>query len=248
MYLTLAKLWVAGDKCACAHYPLLTQYDSEVDLTEFQCLTLPHKDHMECLHTVERHVNSRRDRVTNGLPSVFRNFGDGSSFATRYFNQSKALQATLENIEADAATKRRQKHEELAAVKTEYHKYRNYYNTTGCQTQTVVTNHYHGYTEEVHSVNCTRCANKARADCLEIRIREWPVLSDPSIAKATVFELMVPETYSNWRDATVYFISTVLECRETELSPPRASYMLNKHHDLSHLLSGQYAQRRVKSR
>jgi hypothetical protein len=60
-----------------------------------------------------------------------------------------------------------------------------------------------------------------------------------------VFELMIPTAYSNWRDATAYFITTVLECKEAKSQTPSCSYMLNGHHDLSHLLSSQHAQRRI---
>ena len=59
MYLTLAELWIACDRSACAQYPLLREYDHELCITEFQCLVLPLKHHMERLHEVERYVQSR---------------------------------------------------------------------------------------------------------------------------------------------------------------------------------------------
>jgi hypothetical protein len=35
MYLTLAELWIACDRSACAQYPLLREYDHELHITEF---------------------------------------------------------------------------------------------------------------------------------------------------------------------------------------------------------------------
>jgi hypothetical protein len=192
MYMTLAELWVACDRCACTTYPMLAEYDPEVNLTEFQCLVLPHKGRMERLNTVESYVKSRQNRAIQSLPSVFRKFGDGSSLAVRYFNQSAYLQATLSKIEVDAAAKRKKKCEELKALKNQYKQYMDRYNTTECQYRTVIVNRHHGYTEQRHKADCGRCANKTRADALKIRIYEWPVSSIPAVAQATVFELMIP--------------------------------------------------------
>jgi hypothetical protein len=41
MYLSLVDIWVACDKEACLLYPLLCQYDPELNLDEFQCLLYP---------------------------------------------------------------------------------------------------------------------------------------------------------------------------------------------------------------
>jgi hypothetical protein len=245
MYLTLAELWVACDKCACAIYPMLAQYDPEVRLTEFQCLVLSQKSQLVRLNAVECYVKSRQNSAKKGLPSVYRKFGDLSSFAVRHFDQSEALQATLRAIKVDAAAKRTQKCEELKGLKSRHKQHMGRYNTTECQTQTVVVNHYHGYTEEQHRPGCSRCAEKDAANALTIRIYEWPVSSIPSVAKATVFELLIPEPYSHWRDASAYFISTVLEAEAAKDQPPQCSYMLNSHKDISHMLSSCWVQRRI---
>jgi hypothetical protein len=245
MYLALAELWIACDKCACSIYPMLVQYDPEVRLTEFQCLVLPQKSQLVRLNAVECYVKSRQNSAKKGLPSVYRKFGDPLSFAVRHFDQSEALQTTLRAIEVDAAAKRTQKCEELRGLKSRHKQHMDRYNTTECQTQTVVVNHYHGYTEEQHRPGCSRCAEKDAANSLTIRIYEWPVSSTLSVAKATVFELVIPEPYSYWRDASAYFISTVLEAEAANDKPPECSYMLDSHKDLSHMLSLRCAQRRI---
>ncbi|RAQ98973.1 hypothetical protein DDE82_008722 [Stemphylium lycopersici] len=245
MYLTLAELWISCDRCACATYPMLTEYDPEVDLTEFQSLLLPLKSQMKRLDTVEHYVQLRRRQASSVQPSVYRQFGDLSSFAVRYFDQSVSLQATLRDIENDAAIKRMRKCQELASLKNTYRQYMRIYDSTSCEYRTVVTNRYHGYTKQKHSGNCHRCAAKFRAQQLTISIYEWPLPSVTRIAKATVFELQIPEAFSNWRDASYYFINNILGCRQTEKNKPRCSYALDNHKGLSSMLSSQYRERRI---
>jgi len=244
MYLTLTELWIACDKIACTIYPLLAEYDPEVDLTEFQCLALPLKSHLNRLSISESYVKSRR-RTALMRPSVYRAFGHSSSFAVRYFDQQESLQAMLSKIEVDAAFKRQQKCEELVGLKHEYQQYMDRYNSTSCETMTVVYNRRFGYTEKQHSGSCSRCAAKRHADGLTIQIYEWPVSSCVPVAKATVFELIVPRSYSNWRDASAFLITTVLGYKDEAQLRPSCSYTLDQHHDLFHLLSPGYSERRI---
>jgi hypothetical protein len=79
MYLSLAELWVACDKSACRIYPLLCEYNPEVDLTKFQCLLLPHKSQMIFLYKVERYAEFRHGAAINTNSSVLRNFGHFAS-------------------------------------------------------------------------------------------------------------------------------------------------------------------------
>lgn len=244
MYLTLTELWIACDRIACTIYPMLVEYDPEVDLTEFQCLALPLKSHLNRLNASECYVHSRR-RAALQRPSVYRQFGHSSSFAVRYFDQQESLQAMLSKIETDAAAKRKQKCEELGSLKLKYQQYMDHYNSTLCETETVVYNRRFGYTQERHSRNCSRCAAKHRADDLTIRIFEWPVSPKVPVAKATVFELMVPNSYSDWRDASAHFITTVLGYKDAVQSRPSCSYTLDRHHDLSYLLFPRYYERQI---
>ncbi|RYO29176.1 hypothetical protein AA0111_g6158 [Alternaria arborescens] len=244
MYLTLTELWIACDKIACTIYPLLLAYDPEVDLKEFQCLTLPLKTHLNRLNVAECYVKSRRAEALK-RPSVYRDFGHSSSFAVRYFDQQEYLQAILSKIEADAAAKRQEKCEELARLKREYQQYMGRYNSLQCEYRTEVYNWRLGYTHQVHSWSCGRCAAKSHADGLTIGIFEWPVSPRIHEAKATVFELVVPDSYSNWRDASAFFITTVLGYKDAKESRPSKSYTLDNHHGLSHLLSARYSKRRI---
>ncbi|KAH8701228.1 hypothetical protein GQ44DRAFT_733064 [Phaeosphaeriaceae sp. PMI808] len=245
MYLTLAELWIACDQSACALYPQLRGYDPEICLTEFQCLVLPLKTHMERLHEVEGYVQSRRKQAISGLPSLYRSFDDRSSFAVRYFDQSEELQATFTEIERDATEKRKRKRQELKNLKNKYDNLMRQYNGASCDSEEYVYNRRFGYIRSRHPSWCRRCSYKKKADDLSIDIYEWPLSSNVTIAKATVFELKIPQAFSDWRDASMYMISTVLGHRETASRKPSCSYTLNTHQDISHMLSPLYTRRRI---
>ena len=246
MYLTLVELWMAIDTSACAISPLLREYDSEVCLTELQCLVLPLKSQMKRLYVVERYVRSRRDvAALQSRPSVYREFGHTSSFAVRYFQQSEALQATLSLIESDAATRSQQKRQELERLKNLYKQLMDSYNSSSCEYDFVVTNRYHGYTKRKHRRSCSRCAKKHQADSLNIQIFEWPVSSDPLVAKATVFELKIPQPFSDWRDASRYLITIAFGYQDKLAQKPPYSFTLSRHQYLSQMISPQYSDRRV---
>lgn len=245
MYLTLAELWIACDRSACAQYSLLCQYDPELCITEFQCLLFPLKHHMRRLHEVEYYLKSRREAAVSHHPSVYRSFGHRSSFAVKYFDSSLELQATLAQTEREAQIKRARKCQELEDRKNEYANLMNNYNSMRCDTETYVYSRYHGYTATRHPSWCSRCSYEKSANALNIHIYEWPVSSDDLVAKATIFELEVPQAFSDWRDASVFMINEVLGHRDHDAEKPSCSYTLDVHQDLSQRLSPLYHQRRV---
>jgi hypothetical protein len=242
MYLVLLEMWVACDNSACALYPLIRRYDHEIPLDEAQCLVLPFKSQMDRLLKVEQYATSRRNMATKDAPSIYRNFGKSTSFAVKFFDGSRELQAELSRIERDATEKQKQKRQELGDLKQKYHDLMEQYNhpDTKCEFHEVVYDKYYGYTRSVHAKNgCAKCALQKNANGLVIGIYEWPVSSDPSIAKATVFELKIPQAFSEWRDASVHLISRVLGFPHLG-EPPKYSGTLDSHHGLSHMLSTSY--------
>lgn len=246
MYLTILELWVACDKSACVLYPLLSDFDPELVLDELQCLVLPLHSQMQRLAEVERYVGSRRKMAMEGSPSVFSHFGQSSTFAVRYFDQSRELQTTLATIERDAEIQQKSKYEELANLKLQYESLMRSYDSKVCETETYVYNRRHRYTTTRHSSNCSRCNYKTRAERMSIDIYEWPVSSDIPTAKATVFELKVPQAFSEWRDASMFLVSTVLGFATRDTFTPQTAYTLDKHHGLSNMLQHQeYHARRI---
>ncbi|CAO2650553.1 Nn.00g018450.m01.CDS01 [Neocucurbitaria sp. VM-36] len=249
MYLTIFEIWVMCDTLACFEYPTLLQYDPEVQLEELQCLCLPLKRQLERLHEVEVYMHSRQSAASKANPSVYRDFGHPSSFAVNYFDQTPELQALMSEIEDDASVKRQETWDKLGALKDEYSKLMDSYNDSDCDFEEVVLEGWSGsHTKSQHKEKgCKRCALKQEADALKIAVYEWPLSNNPSVAKATVFELDIPDTFSNWRDASVYLIANVLEFQYVQPKKSRAKvkHTLEVHHDLSHMLSSNYWDRRI---
>lgn len=250
MYLTLAELWIACDESACFIFPHLRDYDPEICLAEFQCLVLPLMEHMQRLHEVEEYIQSRRDNAISGLPSLYRSFGHRSSFAVVHFNQCESLKATLRRIEVQASGMKKRKCEELKSLKSKQEELMRQHNNSVCDSEQGLSNLQHGYTTSPHPTSrhptsCRRCAYKSQAEGLSINIFEWPLSSDPAIARATVFELCIPEAFSGWRNASVFMINTIFGHWDTKAKEPLFSYTLDKQRDISRLLTARYDRQRI---
>jgi hypothetical protein len=244
MYLTILELWTACDRAACSQIPLLLAYNPEIELAEFQCLVLSLRTQMKRLDTVEKYVRSRKETSTNTV-SVYREFGNAQSFAVKYFDQTSDLQDLRAKIEEAADTKRKQKCAELVQLKAQYRSLMDRYNASQCEYVVVTTNHYHGYTKTVHKSNCARCSLKNTAESLNIDIHEWPLSSQDSTAKATVFELAIPGAFSAWRDASVYVVHDTLGYKAKTAQKPQNSYRLDNHRDLSHMVNHNCRSQRI---
>jgi hypothetical protein len=243
MYLVLLELWVASDSVVCSLYPLAKDYNPEICMETFQCLLLPLKSQMQRLNAAEQYVASRCQTQNN--PSIFRDFGHPASFAVRFFDQSSDLQNLLTQIERTAAEKREKKCKELAKLKLQYSDLMKQHDEGECEYYEVVTNRYHNYTSTRHSTHCNRCHLKRQAEAIDIHIYEWPVPSNQAAAKATIFELRIPGTFSEWRDASMFLIADVLESNSLGATSPSYFYTLDKHRELLSMLDAGYATRRI---
>lgn len=140
MYLTIVEIWVMCDKSACHLFPDLRDYGPEVDIDQFQGLSLPLKAHMKRLFDVEDYVQTRQANAQENYPSIFRNFGATLSFTVRYFDVCKEMQERKKRIEKDPSAKRQEKFQELVDLKEQRQGLINDYNKGTCETQTVVVN------------------------------------------------------------------------------------------------------------
>jgi hypothetical protein len=61
-----------------------------------------------------------------------------------------------------------------------------------------------------HSGTCWKCCLMSEAENLTIDVHEWPLPQDELQAKTAVFELDVPTTVTQWRDATYDMLVDVL--------------------------------------
>ena len=87
MILTFMELWIALDKCAVFHVPLLKEYSAGFPLSVFQPLLLPKKQQMQRLSMIEKYVAQREEAVNPECDSIFEKSNTSTSFAVRYFDQ-----------------------------------------------------------------------------------------------------------------------------------------------------------------
>ena len=216
MLLTIMDLWVALDKCASHHYPLLHQYDPGLPPSLFEPLLLPKKAQMERLYRVEQHLAARRKAAIPGFPSIFRSVDATNSFSVRYFHQSPHHQELQRKVEAEATNERSQKISELARKRQEYHELMKQSSGVSCQ----YISHWRKRQQvSEHSSSCQKCKLSSRAKGLTINVHEWPLPESDLQAKAAVFELDVPTIVSKWRDTTYSIIVDILSVELSAQTP-----------------------------
>ncbi|KAH8731001.1 hypothetical protein GQ44DRAFT_822597 [Phaeosphaeriaceae sp. PMI808] len=247
MYLTLAELWVMCDKTVCDLHPLLKEYDPKICIEEFQNLCLPTKNQMGRLRAVENYVAERRNNADLSLPSIYKDFGHPSSLAVRLFEESSNLQHVKTQIEDVATLKRQKKCQELDELKTQYQDMMRRHDKGTCECELATsTSSNSGFwifstctcvdcEAETFSENnaiCPRCQLKIDAEALECDVFEWPLPPSPNEANAVVFELNPLNSVTEWRDASLHFMTKVLRFGYETPQSPHHIYTFTSRKDL----------------
>ncbi|KAJ5735009.1 uncharacterized protein N7483_000134 [Penicillium malachiteum] len=240
MLLTLLELWIACDKTAISVHGMLADYDPCIPAECFQSLLLPFPSQMNRMAKAEDYLSHRQCQVKYGGQTIFNHFGTSSSFSVRYFNSSPQHQQLLARIEKRAREDRSEKLAELRQKQERYRSLMQLYSQLECEYEEV-TVYYHRRGLRTHTVNrhknsCIKCGHKSQADSISITVHEWPLPLNTQEAKSVVFELMPPETFSKWRDTTIFFLLDCLYCDYSAKRLPRYQYPL-------HHYSGLYAYR-----
>ncbi|PON24166.1 hypothetical protein TGAM01_v206854 [Trichoderma gamsii] len=203
MLLVIMELWVACDKAATQHHPLILNYRSEMPHELLQSLILPLRGQMERLKTVEDYLEQRRARAYFSYPSIFHSFGHVHSFSVQYFDSSPAHQTLLRDIEQEAESARQRKKDEFSRLKNEYENWIKLYNSASHDFEDVV-NWKTGVSNSEHSSSCSKCDYLDKAETLRIDIHEWPLPEKRLDAQSTVFELKVPKCFNDWRNMSSF--------------------------------------------
>lgn len=220
MILTTGELWLAADKATVHELPLLANYQPQIPMVVWQALLLGSREEMRRLKRIEDYVAKREKRAEkSGNPAVFFSFGEPGSFAVEYYRQSMQHQQVKRDVENDAYNRREEKVEEFRNAKATHAKLMQKYAASECD---VSAKWDDGRRVLIHPPSCRRCGFESKAKALAISVHEWPLPKDELEAQATVFEMAVPETFSLWRDLTLYLIIDVLR------SQPDGSATLTK--------------------
>lgn len=245
MLLTLLELWIACDKSAIHLHEALREYDPCIPIDCFQSLLLPFRSHMERLAVAEEYLSRRHARLRYHGPKIFQEFGTSTCFAVRYFEQSHEHQQLLAVIEEDAAHQRLKKKAELREKQQRYQELMTLASNTACQYVEIIVDRRHGFRETIHSRNCPREAFEEQAKLIEISVHEWPLPTNRSRAKSTVFELQVPEPFGSWRDTTLFLLHRCLGLTYTVEQRPRAEYRPDTYQGLSSFFSSNGRDQRI---
>lgn len=243
MLITAMDLWVALDKCALHHYPLLGDYDPEFPLSVFEPLLLPRRPQMERLFRVEQHLAKRRKAAMPGFPSIFCSINTLNSFPVRYFHRPSPCHLELRRrIEAEATTERSRKRSELTQKRQQYCDWIKESGEMGCE---YVSRWRWRQQFSEHSDSCPKCRLRSSAKGLSIDVHEWPLPARDLEAKEAVFELDVPTAVSHWRDTTYGILVDVLsvdpsaqDCRRGKRNHERV-YTLRGYADLQKYVKSQ---------
>ncbi|OBT60021.1 hypothetical protein VE03_10579, partial [Pseudogymnoascus sp. 23342-1-I1] len=202
MLLTAMDLWMALDKCAIQHYPLLSKYDPGFPVALLNPLLLPKKSQMKRLARVERYLTERKYASAYGSSLLFKDVDKENSFGVQYFNQSLQHQEKQRAIETAATIEREEKKRELQRVSAQYYRLMGESDALSCENVTYQPGSYRDRGSYHNPNNCRKCQLKRNAQNLNISVHEWPLPEGELEKKSAVFELDVPTAISNWRDTT----------------------------------------------
>lgn len=227
MLLTTMDLWVALDKCATHHYPLLLKYEPGFSQSLFNPLLLPKLAQMERLRHIEQYIQQRRETSTYRSSLVFQECNKTESFSVRYFEQSQTLQMLRRDLEIDATNQRTEKKAELERLTNQYRQlirrsailaHDNNYTYWDAGRQEYISQHSNS--------TCQKCQLEREANSLAITVHEWPLPYIELEARSAVFELDIPVALAMWRDITFTLLEDVFSPRTAMASFDSSIYPL----------------------
>ncbi|KAF8492811.1 hypothetical protein F5888DRAFT_1795530 [Russula emetica] len=192
MILTIMDLWC----------PLLKQYSPEIPSDFLHPLLLHRSSTLLRALRIEEYLCWRHKESCNST-SIFSNDVKESSFAVKYFRDSKDLQRLHNEIIADGERKRAQKRAELDRL-----------NETSRSLLQDASRMNHemsksSFWDDIHSKRCQKCRLVHQSKSLKICVHEWPLPRSTVHAQQTVFELSPPNVFSAWRGITYLILRDI---------------------------------------
>lgn len=241
MVLTALELWVACDRRAIKHCPLLSKYDPGIPTAPLENLILPFNDQTARLRKLEGYIAQRKRNASFGSNNLFGTPGDRGNkghFAVQYFDSSQEnakwrgfLNARL----AKAESERREKITELESMTEQYIRLKRDCEEMTCDMSPEPSKTQNGVprVEWVHDEQkCEKCGISRKMNSLSIAVHEWPLPSQDEKAKAIVFELHLPRWYASWRGASVFLLLDVLKAQYSARKAIKAEWSLRDDYHL----------------
>ena len=198
MLLTVMELWKALDTEALMLYPLLSEYDPGFPRNLLHPLQTLELSDMRRLHEVEQYLENRHTTARSNLPSIF---GDLSrnSFAVRFFNQSDVMQRLTREIASKDEDAKENKAHEWKQKSSEYENILKEAADTACL---FMEDEFNPLRRQHDDRRCRKHYLERKAARMRIQIHEALLPLDETVARAVVFELLLPLGFAAWRDTT----------------------------------------------
>lgn len=203
MILTIMDLWVALDTLTTQQCPLLKQYSPEIPSDFLHPLLLHRSSTLLRALRIEEYLCQRHKESCNPT-SIFSNDVKESSFAVKYFRDSKDLQCLHDKVVADGKRKRAKRLKKLNCSNKK----------SGSLLQEASRMNHEmsksSFEDEVHSAEkCQKCRLIHQAESLKICVHEWPLPRSMVHAQQAVFELSPPNAFSAWRGITYLILRDI---------------------------------------
>lgn len=232
MLLTCMDMWVALDRCAVHHIPLLEQYQPPFPSSMFEPLLTPTKAQMERLWSIEEYLGVRQKSAPWPSKLIFESAVGEQSFGVRYFDQSCQHKALRDKIEADAEKQRSQKKAELTEKRRQYNQLIQESKSLNCQYAPRLD--YLGRSTWIHDSACRKCDLEWTASRIMIEVHEWPLPEETAAMKSAVFELDAPVEFTRWRDTTYCILIDVCTTVSSKSATRQVIYHLHDYDGLKH--------------
>lgn len=214
--LNTLELWMIMDRHAVNCYPLLAQYHPGIEAAMLNALQLSTLDEFRRLHDLQIYISKRCHGWNGrGTKTIFDLPAD-DSFAVRYFNESSDAAALLElrtEIEKDAEKDLAAKEEEWQETSAIHESKMREIAELSCVYTIEVDER--GIEQQVHKKPCRKHKLKWEAKQMMIEVLEHPLPKFEPALKAVIFELMCPDGFAAYRDATWLILSSFAFPRKT---------------------------------
>ncbi|KAJ6485682.1 hypothetical protein C8R45DRAFT_997491 [Mycena sanguinolenta] len=241
IFLLVLEFWVALDKLATQHIPLLLDYLPELFITSFEPLLLPELSQMQRLHDIDIYLAERYTRARYPHLSVFAYDPHPNSLPSRYFSSNPEMQLLRGAIHAQASLRKSEKIREV--------KEKSAIHAVILKEIAQLSHEYDEWTDEwgslesEHASDCRRCVKERQAGDMSITVFEWPLPEKDVSSRLAVFELCVPEAFGIWRDVTYRLLRKHSKLESRNDPPP--VLLLENYDVLKHHFIPSHGQRRI---
>ncbi|KAH7093546.1 hypothetical protein FB567DRAFT_610082 [Paraphoma chrysanthemicola] len=204
--LALMELWVAMDGRARQAYPLLNEFHPGFDALILDVLELSTVQELERLRAVQSYIMERCESALGDRSKTIFDSPSRRCYGERHYDvygEHGGLHELRRQIEENANEQMAVKEEEFKAKSERYASMRQELKTHDCV----------GFVErngkKKHDGFCKHHDIKYHSGKIDIEIFEYPLPRDEPSIKAVIFELMCPEAFAAYRDATWSLLSSL---------------------------------------